>query len=133
MSAVDVDLVVGVGGTHVSSRRWGIDGGLLVGGHVTITFNSLPDDLWVVSVGHLKEPAIVETHGGACVTTENEDLLGGRQHGGVLGPGSWDLIALRRLLFPVAVLYFKNNTNWSDQQLNLKLRLILIKSSNSMN
>ena len=101
---VDVNLVVAVGAAHVGSRRWSTDCRLLIGRHITVTLDALPEDLRVVRVWHLQEPAVIESHGGTGVATEDEHLLRRGEDGGVLGTILRNFITFSLLPFPVTVL-----------------------------
>ena len=105
VATIDVHLAVVEGAAHVGTGRWSADARLLVGRHVSVTLDSLPDDLWVVLVGDLHHPAVIESRGGACVAAENEDRLWVDVDSGVLGTRAWLLVALRHFLFPLTVLY----------------------------
>ena len=78
---------------------------MLVLSHLSAALNSFPEDLWVLLVGNLHQPAVIETLSGAGVATEDEDLLAGGEDGGVLRTRAGLFVALRSFLFPLAVLY----------------------------
>ena len=103
VSTIDEHLVLVQGGTHVGTGAGCIDRRVLVGSHIVIALDTLPEDLVAVGAGHLHEPAIVQTNGGAGVTTEDEDLFLGGHHCGVLGTWHWVLLTLWLLLLPMAV------------------------------
>ena len=104
MATVDVDLAVVVGSSHVGSGIGCTDRRLLVRGTINVALNALPNDLWVVQVGHFQEPAVVEADCGAGVTTEDKDVLLGGQEGNMLGPGDGYLVSLDDFLFPMRIL-----------------------------
>ena len=106
VATVDVNLVVAVGGSHVGPRRGCADCRLLIRGNITVTFHALPEYFWIVCVWHFQEPAVIESHGGASVATEDEDFLIWGEDGGVLGSRLRNLIAFSLLPFPVTVPYF---------------------------
>lgn len=111
VSTVDVDLTVVKGGAHVGTRKGSADGGVLVSLDINVTLDALPDNVRVVRVRHFEDPAIVETHSRAGVTTEDENLilwlgLGAKTNSGVLGTRAGELVStVLTLLFPEAVLY----------------------------
>ena len=89
VATIDEHLAVVERGAHVGTGKGCTDVRVIVGGTVNLTFNTLPDDVWVVGVRHLEDPAVIETDCGASVTTEDEDLvlrlgLGAEADSGVL-------------------------------------------------
>ena len=82
---------------------------MLVGSNIAAALNSLPDNVRVVGVRHLEDPAVVEADRRAGVATEDEDLVlrlrfGAKADGSVLRTRAGQLVALLGLFLPEAIL-----------------------------
>ena len=107
VTTIDVDLVVVQGIPHVGSGRRSSNSGCNVLGDIYIALNTLPEDLWVLLVGYLHYPAVIEALGRACMATEDKYLPLRCEDGAVLRTRLREFDALRLFLFPIAILYLQ--------------------------